>query len=260
MVLVLALPAMPQSKQERGKNIVEAAITAMGGEKFLTMRDRVESGRVYSFYRSQLRALSRATIYTRYLIRPDPPGPEGLYVRERQAFGKHKEEDYAILFDEKAGYSITYRGATPLAEETLERYRDTTRRNIFYILRQRIGEPGLLLEYRGSEIIDNTPVEVVDIIDGENVSVAVYFRQSTGLPMQQVFYRRDPVTKYRNEEVTIFAKYRDVDGVQWPFNMVRRRNGEKIFEIFSESVQINQDLDDKYFTLGADLKILKPSR
>ncbi|MBK5292386.1 MAG: hypothetical protein JJE04_12020 [Acidobacteriia bacterium] len=260
VAVLAAMPALAESKQERGKKIVEAAIAALGGEKFLAMRDRVESGRVYSFYRSELRALSRATIYTRYLTRPDPPWPGGLYVRERQSFGKKNEEDYAVLFDEKSGYQVTYRGATPLAEEVLDRYRDTTRRNILYMLRQRIGEPGLVLEYRGSEILENTPVEVVDLIDGENVTVTVYFQQSTGLPLRQVFYRRDPTTKFRNEEVTIFAKYRNVGGVQWPFNVVRRRNGEKIFEIFSESVIINQDLEDQFFTLGADLKILKPAR
>ena len=65
MAVLAAVPAMAESKQERGKKIVDAAIAALGGEKFLAMRDRVESGRVYSFYRSELRALSRATIYTR---------------------------------------------------------------------------------------------------------------------------------------------------------------------------------------------------
>ena len=50
---------------------------------------------------------------------------------------------------------------------------------------------------------------------------------------------------------------RDVGGgVMWPFTIQRERNGEKIFEIFSESVKINQDLKDNMFTLPANMKII----
>ena len=59
-----------ETKQERGKKIVEEALAAMGGDKFLEMKDRVESGRAYSFYRDRLTGLSVAKIYTRYLETP----------------------------------------------------------------------------------------------------------------------------------------------------------------------------------------------
>jgi len=252
------LPAQT-SRQQKGKQVLDAALEALGGARFLAMEDRVEAGRVYSFYNGRLRGLSRATIYTRYLTAPDPPSPDGLYVRERQAFGK--DEDYAIVFDERQGWSITFRGASPIAEDVLARYRDTTRRNVFYLMRQRLKEPGLIIEHSGTDIFDNMPVDIVDITDSDNITVTVFIQQSTKLPVRQLFHRRDPVTKVRNEEVTIFGKYRDVGGgVQWPFNMSRRRNGEKIYEIFSETVTINQGLSDQLFALSSDLKILKPPR
>ena len=46
----------------------------------------------------------------------------------------------------------------------------------------------------------------------------------------------------------------------WPYDIQRQRDGEKIFEIFSESVTINQGLKDDLFTLPANLKILKPMK
>jgi len=258
-LMIVASVAPAQTIQERGKQTLDSAWEALGGHAFAAVKDRVESGRVYSFYRAQLRGLSRATIYTRYLTPPDPPDPGGLYVRERQSFGK--EEDYAILFDEKQGWSITFRGAQPLPEETVERYQDTTRRNIFYLLRMRRNEHGLIIEHKGSDIFDNMPVDIVDITDSENITLSISVQKSTKLPVRQMFYRRDPKTRQRNEEVTIFGKYRDVGGgVQWPFNIQRKRNGEKIYEIFSESVVINQDLSDQLFTLPADMKLRAPAR
>lgn len=258
LLSLAAAPAFSQSKQERGKKIVDEAVAALGGKNFLEMKDRLEAGRAYSFYRERLSGLSHARIMTRYLTRPEPPRIDFFGLRERQSFGKDKE-DYAILFTEKEGYTVTYRGARPVPPDMDERFRETTRRNIFYILRQRLGEPGMIMEHDGSEIVDNMPVHAVTITDAENLSTTVYFHQSTKLPVRQQFVRRVEKTKERFDELTRFAKYRDVaGGIQWPFQITRERNGEKIYEIFSESVKINQGFDDSYFTLSTDMKMLKP--
>src|SRR5580658_9872962 len=55
------------SIEKRGKQVIDDAVAALGGQKFLSMEDRIESGRAYSFYRDQISGLSIATIYTRYL-------------------------------------------------------------------------------------------------------------------------------------------------------------------------------------------------
>ena len=138
--------------ERRGKQVMDSVLAAMGGDHFLAMRNRVESGRAYSFYREQLSGLSLAKIYTRYLIRPEPPEVGFLGVRERQAFGKN--EDNSILFTDGKGYEITFRGARPLPEEQLARFKDSTLHNIFYILRQRLGEPGLIFDSRGTDIFE----------------------------------------------------------------------------------------------------------
>jgi hypothetical protein len=242
---------------DRGKRTIDRALAAVGGNRFLSMQDRVESGRAYSFYREQLSGLSFAKIYTRYLVRPEPPVPAFFGLRERQAFGK--KEDSSVLLTETEGYNVTYRGAYPVPQDQYERFRESTLRNIFYILRQRLGEPGLVFESRRSDVIDNQPVEVVDITDNDNRVVTVYFHLSTKLPARQVTVRRDPLTNQPIEEVTVFTKYRDVGGgVMWPYDIERERNGEKIFEIFSENVTINKGLTDNLFTLPANMKVLGP--
>ena len=253
-----ALGQLTETKEARAKMVVAEAIAALGGDKFATMRDRVETGRVYSFYRDRLTGLSRAAIYTRYVRRPDPaPVPPGIYVRERQSFlDKKNKEEYAMLFDEKDGWQIGFRGARPAPTETVTRWRDSMRRNIFYTLRQRLDEPGLLVESKGSEVFENQAVELVEFADNDNTSVTVYFSRATKLPVRQIFFRRDPDSGERHEEVTLFSKYRPSSGVMWPWAITRTRDGEKTFEIFSESVQINQDLNDSRFTLPANVKVL----
>ncbi len=258
VLLAFCASAFGQSQQERGKKLIDEALAALGGDQFLSVRNRVETGRAYSFYREELSGLSVAIIYTDYL---ENPAPETAGVRERQSFGK--EERYgAVLFagDGKA-WEITFRGARPLMEDRIERWRDSTRQNVLNILRQRLREPGLIFEAAGTDIIDNLPVERVNITDSENRTVTVWLNRLTKLPARQVYYRRDPKTRERHEEVTIFSKYRDVgNGVQWPFDVERVRDGDRVFQMYADSVQINQDLKDELFTLPRTIKILKPAK
>ena len=248
-LLLCALIASAQAPSDaKAKKIVDDAVAALGGDKFLNMEDRVESGRAYSFYRENLSGLSVATIYTRYLTVTEGKTGEELGVRERQAFGKNEDSGY-VLFREDGGWEVTFRGAREVTKDRLERYRDTTLRNVFYILRIRLSEPGLSFEYKGFDVVENQPVEIVDIVDSQNRAVTAYFHQSTKLPVRQVFYWRDPQTKERNEEVTRFARYQESAGVQWPHQITRERNGERTYQIFSESVAINRDLTDSVFAV-----------
>lgn len=256
---VAGLGARAETTQEKGKRVVDEALSALGGQAFLNMRNRVESGLIYGFYREQLTATSADTLYTTYLKRPASPDPDFLGMRVRDARGK--KQDDVILFTGGTGYEITFRGARPLADALIGQFRIATLRNIFYILRQRLGEPGLLFDSRGADFFENRPVEIVDITDANNDTVTVYFDKMTKLPTRQNYYRRDPINRDRIEEVSIFNKYRDVGGgVMWPFNIRRERNGEKIFEMFSETVEINQDLKDSMFVLPPNLKILKKAK
>ncbi len=57
-VLLAAFSAAETPATTRGKQVVDDAIAALGGDKFLAMQDRVESGRAYSFYRENFSVLS----------------------------------------------------------------------------------------------------------------------------------------------------------------------------------------------------------
>ncbi len=256
LVFIPALLLHAESAQERGKRIVNECLQALGGDRYLNMQSREESGRAYSFYREQLSGLSIAKIYTRYYPGVTDTAHE-LAVRERENFGK--KEDYGVLFDQKEAWDITFRGARPLADDRFARYKETTIRDIFYILRLRLHEPGMIFDSRGADVLQNAPVEIVDINDADNRTTTVYFHQITKLPIRQIFYRRNAVTKEKDEEITLYSKYRDVGGgVQWPFAIERVRNQEKIFEIFSESVTINKSAPESLFALPSGIKLLKP--
>ena len=262
LLMIFALGALAQETaiQQRGRKVVDTALEAMGGAQFLAVTSRTEQGRLYSFHNDRTTGAARAKLYTAYISRPEGAAAGFFGQRERQSFlSKKDKEERAVIFNELEAFDLGYRGATPIAKDVYDRYRDSALRNIFYILKHRRNEKGMIFEYRETTTLNNLPVEVVDITDDENRVVKVYFHLSTHLPLRQVYERRNPETRELNEEISMFTKYREVGGgVKWPFNITRLRNGEKIFELFSESVKINEPINDSQFKLPTGITIIKP--
>ena len=253
----IILPPTVTESDKRARQVIDDAIAALGGDKFLNMQDRVESGRAYSFYNETLTGLTIAKIYTRYLAVAENQTGQELGLRERQAFGK--AEDYATIFKEDGAAEVTWRGSKALPPDQFERYKDSTLRGVFYIFRMRLNEPGLTFESRGVDVVDHLPVDVVDITDSENRVTTVYFHQSTKLPMQQKFTWRDAKTHDPTDEITRYARYRESNGIQWPQEVTRERNGEKIFQLFADSVLFNQGVTDDKFDTSPPVSAKPPS-
>ncbi|MEI9814555.1 MAG: hypothetical protein WDO18_18765 [Acidobacteriota bacterium] len=256
-VLVMGQP--PADAQVRGKQIVDDAIAALGGQKFLNVQNRTESGRAYSFFQNQLSGLSVARFETRYV--PVDPAKSDSVVGQQEYQGLGKEEAFYVVFREEGGWEVTYRGPTKLEKDQIERHHESVLHNVFYIMRYRLNEPGMVFEFQRSDVVDNMPVNIVDFIDSKNRVVTVYFHPTTKLPVRQSWVWREADTRERNEEVTQFSRYREVEGTQWPFQVHRERNGQKTYEMFADTVQINQTIDDARFAIPtAESRPFKPEK
>lgn len=250
-----ALSAQSDNKgaDNRGRDVIDKAVAALGGDRFLHMRYRVARGRVYSFFHDQLSGLDVATIYTEYL--PARPA-KGIALREREVLGK--KQDYSYLFLPDQAFDVTFRGARPIPDESWQRYVRTTENDILYILRVRRDEPGMIYDYVGSDVYLSRHVEIVDVTDAQSRTVRAYFDHNTMLPIHESFAWLDPDTKYHNDEVTDYDKYRDAgDGIMWPYTIERQRNGYKAYQMFAAKVETDQPVPPKIFDLPPGARLLK---
>jgi hypothetical protein len=245
-----------ETAKDRGKRLLDKTLEALGGDAFRNMSTRTETGRAYSFYHEKLSGLSIARVYTKYI---EPDGKSPIYELQRQVFGK-KQED-AVIFTTNDAYDVTYRGAKPLTEQQIQQFRDTTLHDVFYILRERIAEPGFEVEGSGADFVENQPAEMMDLFDSENRKVRVWVNSTTFLPVKQSFTRWDPIINDRREEVTRYSKYRDVGNkVMWPYVIERERDTEKIFVLYSDHVTVGEALPDSMFELPNGIKMLSRSK
>jgi hypothetical protein len=245
-----------ETAKDRGRRLVDKTLEALGGDAFRNMRTRTEMGRAYSFYHEKLSGLSIARLYTKYI---EPDGKSPIYELQRQVFGK-KQED-AVIFTTNDAYDVTYRGAKPLTDEQIMQFRETTLHDVFYILRERLAEPGFEVEGSGADFVENQPAQTIDFYDSENRTVRVWVNSDTFLPVKQSFHRWDPIVSDRREEVTRYSKYRVAgNGVMWPYVIERERDTEKIFVLYSDRVTVGEPLPDSMFELPNGIKMLSRSK
>ena len=254
--LILAATALLQSQTTsptKGKEVVDRALTALGGERFVHMRTRVSTGRIYTFFHDETSGSDIARIYTEY---SETGLGKGLGIREREVLGK--KQDYSYLFLEDQGWDITFRGARPVEQEVWDRYRRSTENDILYLIKVRLNEPGMTFDYVGSEVHLSNHVEVVDITDAQDRTIRVSFDHNTGLPVRETFTWMDPETKYKNDEAAEYDKYRDAGGgIMWPFTVERSRNGYKTYQLFANSVEANGSVPKGVFDLPQGARMLK---
>ena len=224
LAVLAQTPALPPSPSEiKGKEFIQKAVEALGGGEFTHLRTITTRGRIYGFFHDKLSGLDIARTYIEYA---DEKPAKGLAVTERQVYGK--KQDYSVLYLPDQAFDVTFRGARPIPDENWQRYHRATENDILYILRFRLKEPGLQFDYVGSDVMLSSHVEVVEVSDAQDRTIKVYFDHNTMLPIRQIYNWLDPATKERNEEITIYDKWRDAGfGVMWPFSIERERNGYK---------------------------------
>ena len=220
-----ALAAAPllraQSAQDRGREVANKAIHALGGDGFRQMRTRTEIGKAYSFYRQQITGLSAAHIYTEYLN-------EGtIRERQRQVFGK--KQDDAVILTADGAWETTFRGSKNLGPDRLKQFHDITLNDIFYILRARIDEPGIVFEHKGKDVVELSPVETIEIYDSENRNVTAWIHSSSFLPIRQRYRYWDPLINDRREQLNALHQVSVKQGTEWSglTHIQRERDNDK---------------------------------
>ncbi|HEX4772843.1 MAG TPA: hypothetical protein VH351_18565 [Bryobacteraceae bacterium] len=254
LALAAAALTLAQTERPSGRQMIDKTIAALGGNRFSQMQTRVSTGRIYGFFHDQISGREIVKSYVRYM---PASSPTGLAIEERQLLGK--KQDYSNLFTPTAAWDITFRGARAFSDEDWQRYVRTTRNDILYILRCRMNEPGMQFEYIGSDVYVSRHVELVDIIDSTNQVVRVYLDHNTMLPMHESYTWFDEKTREHNDAAVDYDKYRDSGGVMWPFVMERARNGFKVFQMFADSVQVDQPSPEGIFNLPSGTPVLKPA-
>ena len=243
------IAAIPEDESGRkAREIVKQGIQALGGDVYLTIRDREQQGRSYSLHHG--RPSGEGVVFWGFSEYPD---------KERVELTK--ERDIAELFVGNKGYEITYKGAHPMEEKDLTDYLRRRKFSLDTVLRNWVKDPGVIFLYEGNAIAAEHSAEQVTLINAKNEAVTLDFDSETHLPVKKTFEWRDPVDRQKNLEEEVYDNYRQVPGgVMAPYNVTRYFNGDMTNQRFLNSVTVNQGLDEAMFDPNSGYNPNKPPK
>jgi hypothetical protein len=239
-----------QQNSNKAKSIIEQGIEALGGKTYLTIRDREQQGRTYSFHHGT------------------PTGGGGQFwsfseYPDKERIELTKERDIAELFVGDKGWEITYKGPHPIEQKDLEDFLRRRHYSLDRILRTWVNDPGVVMIFEGNAIAAQHPALQVTLVNQQNESVTLYFDVDSHLPMKKSFEWRDPIDKQKNLEEEVYENYRPVSGIMAPYNVTRYFNGDMSNQRFLNSVTINQGLDPAMFDPNSGYnpnRVVKPGK
>lgn len=226
--------ATEDENSRKARSVVEQGIQALGGQAYLTIRDREVQGRGYSFHHGV--ATGGGGVFWGFFEYPD---------KERVELTK--ERDVAELYVGNKAWELTYRGPRAIEQKDLDDYLRRRHYSLDTVLRTWVNDPGVVFLYEGFAVAAQHPATQVTLINAKNESVTLYFDNDSHWPVKKSFSWRDPVDRQKNLEEEVYENYRQVSGVMVPFNVTRYFNGDMAGQRFLNSVTINQGLDEAMF-------------
>ena len=226
--------SVDQENGRKAKALVDQAIQALGGDAYLTIRDRELTGRTFGFHHG--RSSGNGVEFWSFSEFPD---------KERVEITKQR--DIAELYIGTKGWEITYKGPRPIEPKDLDDYMRRRRFSLETILRTWVTDPTVAMLYEGNANAAQHPALQVTLINSKNEAVTLDFDIDTHLPVKKSFEWRDPVDRQKNLEEEIYENYRLVQGVMTPYNVTGYFNGDMSRERFIFSATYNTGLDQAMF-------------
>lgn len=228
----------PAESTAKAKEVIQRAITAMGGEAYLKARDVYCEGR-YAQFSSQGQLAGYERVFDQVLF-PD---------KNRTEFNKKRNIIY--INNGNQGWALDRGGVTELPAEAAEDYLEGLKTDIHQLFRYRLDEEGMTFRYNGIDMVDLKPAQWVEVMDKDRRVIKIAFAQSTGLPIRAESVTRDPETRVRTEEIEYFSNYHPANGVETSLRIWKERNGRMVYQVFWDSCQYNTGVSESHFTREA---------
>ena len=226
---------MPEERAAKGKQILDQLITALGGPTYLDIRESSCEGRLAQFGHSgELTGYTNFRVYWRY---PD---------KNRTDYSK--KGVIVNVYNGDKGWTLDRGGVSELSAVAVADFQEQAKRDINNLLRARLKEPGMVIRYGGTDIVDLKTVEWVEIVDPEQRDFRLAVDRSTHLLVRSVVTLQDDTSPDRSVETRIYTNYQLLDGAQTPLQITLDRNGRRINQVFLTSCKYNPGFPDDLFT------------
>ncbi len=255
---VVAGPAqemLPEQSAAKAKQVLQQVITVLGGQAYLNVRDTQCDGRIAQF--GTAGTLMGFSLFRDYWLLPDKNRVEYISKGEHTILGFIMGSDELLIthggaivtiFSGDQGWTLDKSGVANEPEDVVKDFTDQLKTGMNAMLRKRMNEPGMDVQYAGTDLIDLKEAEWIQFTDSEHREMRLGVDKHSHLPLRWVVATRNPDTRERTEITTSYTQYLTIGGVKSPLSLELSRNDRKISQTFLSNCKYDSDLDPQLFT------------
>jgi len=222
----------------KARVILDAMVTALGGDAWLNMKNQLREGHVAAFFHGNPDV--GTTLYWEFHAWPD---------RDRFEFTKHR--DVLQYYIGRSGWEVTYKGKSPLPQDQVDDFLRRRDHSIETAIKIWLKDPKTILVYEGQHLAARHLAEQVTLISAENEAITILTDVQTHLPLRRTFEWRDPLYKDKNTDAEEYDDYHVIDGIPTPFTITRFKNDDMVRQYYLHKAVYNQQLDDGFWSVEA---------
>jgi hypothetical protein len=249
---------LPEQSAAKAKQVLQQVITALGGQAYLNVRDTQCDGRAAQF--GTAGTLMGFTLFRDLWLLPDKNRTEYFTKGEHTILGFFLGSDDLLIthggamitvFSGKEGWSLDKSGVSDQPEDLIKNFKEQVTSGMNNMLRRRMNEPGVDVQYAGTDLIDMKESEWIEFTDSDRRQMRLGIDKYTHLPLRWIVATRDPETREYTEDTTSYTQYMALDGVKTPLSIDLSRNNHKLSQTFLTVCKYNSDLAPQLFTRAA---------
>lgn len=253
-----ASPPLPhgQTQEQRGKELLDQMVAALGGPAWLNRQNATESGRTAAFFRG---APTGATIdfseQRQFRNATQPPLERIGFLTDKSMILPGKKIDVVQIWTADNGYEITYKGKNSLPKEQVEDYLRRRNHSIEAVVFSWLKAPGVIVIAEGTSMVARHMADKLTVLSDNNDALTIELDVTTHLPLARTFEWRNQQFQDHDEDREEYDDYHTFNGLPTPLTLTRYRNGDMVNQRFLTKVEYNVPLPPD--TFNADILVKK---
>ncbi len=241
--------------EQRGRQLLDEMVTALGGPAWLNRQTASTLGRTAAFFRSQPTGVTISFAeFFQFPTAGHPAGERIEFISPKGAILPGTKRDVVQVWTADQGYELTYKGKAILPAEQVKDYIRRRAHSVDAVVATWLKAPGVVVVYEGPVVSGRRAADQVTVLSANNDAVTLELDSSSHLPLARTFRWRNDQFKDYDQDREEYDNYQSYDGVQTPLTLSRYRNGDLVNQRFFSRVTYNPTLPPGTFDPDAPLQ------
>jgi hypothetical protein len=246
---------LPDQSAVKARQLLQQVIAALGGQSYLHVRDSQCDGRTAQF--GTTGTLMGFTLFRDLWLLPDKNRVEYSSKGEHTIAGFLMGSDELLIthggtminiLSSAGGWTLDKSGVSDEPDDVIKNFNERLKSGLNTMLRGRLNEPGMDVQYGGTDLIDMKEAEWIVFTDSDHREMRLGVEKFTHMPLRWIVTTRNPETRVYTSMTTTYTQYMALDGVKTPLSIELSRDDRKLTQTFLTECKYNSDLAPELFT------------